>query len=476
MQIKNQKIKNIFLNKSKNLRLVFWLTVALLLLFSLTPRGYAQALEEEQGTGIRDQGSAVTEEPTTFPYKKKFIISSYYTPLPGQKNYVTGNYEGDVRLNGEGVHAADGTIVYPGIAAAPPRFPFGTKMKIPGFGEVAIHDRGGAIKSNRLDIWVGSGEEGLSRALGWGMRTVEVTVYGIDPNIKESVNFTDIPMADLSAFLPRTKYFKTNLALEDEGEKVRALQESLKKLGYFHTETTGYFGKETEKAVIEFQLETGVITNDQDQAIGTFGPRSRAKLEEELERRKIFTKTLALNDKGFEVEKLQIELKRLNFLGLEPTGYYGKVTQHAVFKFQQTFGVIENEKQEGAGFAGPKTLDKLNELANARVNQGRLITRTLKQKEILADRVSKEKVLLAGAVPASGFAADLLYGNRGSDVEKLQKTLKRLGFFPGRLTTQYFGDITKGSLALFQKSHGLTQSGVLDNETRKLLNKIVSPA
>ena len=37
-------------------------------------------------------------------------------------------------------------------------------MQIPGIGFVAVHDRGGAIKNNRLDIWMGEGEEGLSRA------------------------------------------------------------------------------------------------------------------------------------------------------------------------------------------------------------------------------------------------------------------------------------------------------------------------
>ena len=41
-----------------------------------------------------------------------------------------------------------------------------------------------------------------------------------------------------------------------------------------------------------------------------------------------------------------------------------------------------------------------------------------------------ERILVAGAVPADNFASDLIYGTRGTDVEHLQKILKRLGFSP----------------------------------------------
>ncbi|MBU0668223.1 hypothetical protein KJ951_03160, partial [Patescibacteria group bacterium] len=48
-------------------------------------------------------------------YTRTYIISAYYSPLPGQLKYVTGSYQGDIRLNGGGVHGADGTPVYPGM-------------------------------------------------------------------------------------------------------------------------------------------------------------------------------------------------------------------------------------------------------------------------------------------------------------------------------------------------------------------------
>lgn len=88
------------------------------------------------------------------PRQQTFVISAYYSPMPNQAKYVTGSYAGDIRLNGDGVKAADGSHVYPGMIAAPKSYAFGTKMKIPGVGIVAVHDRGGAI--------VHSGERGNS--------------------------------------------------------------------------------------------------------------------------------------------------------------------------------------------------------------------------------------------------------------------------------------------------------------------------
>lgn len=630
---------------------IFWLTLAILLLFAVTPKGNAQSVDAgsstdangtaadtigsstnvgtstESGTGIAPQAVETPQSvpapvsapipapipvpapqpaqpaqspatpvvgqqdsaPISFPYKKKFTISSYYSPLPGQSYYFTGSYESDVRLNGEGVHMADGSLVYQGAAAAPKTYPFGTKMSIPGFGVVAIHDRGGAIKNSRLDIWVGSGEEGLRRALGWGMRTLEVTVYGVDENIKESVNFSQVPMANLGSILPRTKYFKSDLGDGDNGQAVAELQRFLKRLGFFNGDVTGFFGDETKQAVQKFQLEKKVIADASDTGAGNFGPKTRVALEDllesekfaalakvpegvlakgsggqavknlqeflkeygtlnsvtgsfdaatvdalarfqldygvidnandkaagyygvktkaaiekaissiyepqiinspaaihsntfqdaasEAELSKIFTKSLALNDKGPEVKMLQEELGRLKFIGVEPTGFYGKVTEHAIFKFQQAFGILQSEKDDGAGVVGQRTLDKLNEIAIARLRQQKVIAQTAENKEIVAQRLASERVLIANAIEAEKFAGDIAYGMRGKDVETLQKVLKRLGFFQGRLTTEYFGDITKGALVAFQKSHSIDATGELDIQTRRVLNKIILPS
>jgi 3D (Asp-Asp-Asp) domain-containing protein len=109
------------------------------------------------------------------PREQDFIITAYYSPEPDQCCYVKGSYAADVVLNGEGTHGADGTEVMPGMAAAPKTYAFGTTIVLPGIGTVRVHDRGGAINElpdgpHRLDLWVGKGEEGLARALAFGVQ------------------------------------------------------------------------------------------------------------------------------------------------------------------------------------------------------------------------------------------------------------------------------------------------------------------
>ncbi|MCD5380381.1 3D domain-containing protein, partial [Candidatus Gracilibacteria bacterium] len=110
-----------------------------------------------------------------------FVVSAYYSPLPGQKRYATGSYARDIKLNGNGTHGASGVAVHPGFIAAPSTYSFGTKIEIEGLGVGTVEDRGGAIvragvrghEYDRLDIWMGYGDEGLTRALNWGKKTVK---------------------------------------------------------------------------------------------------------------------------------------------------------------------------------------------------------------------------------------------------------------------------------------------------------------
>jgi len=68
---------------------------------------------------------------------------------------------------------ASGTKAKPGTIAADTNvFPFGTRMKIPGYGWGTVEDRGGAIKGGRIDLFFKSHKE----ALEWGRQTVKVQV------------------------------------------------------------------------------------------------------------------------------------------------------------------------------------------------------------------------------------------------------------------------------------------------------------
>ena len=70
---------------------------------------------------------------------------------------------------------ADGTEAKGRIIAAPGIIPFGTKMRIPGYGVAEVHDRGGAIKGNRLDLLFSDHKA----ALEWGVQVLDVEVFMI---------------------------------------------------------------------------------------------------------------------------------------------------------------------------------------------------------------------------------------------------------------------------------------------------------
>lgn len=58
------------------------------------------------------------------------------------------------------------------IAVDPKVIPLGTKVWVEGYGEAIAGDTGGAIKGNRIDVFIPN----KSRALQWGSKTVKVKV------------------------------------------------------------------------------------------------------------------------------------------------------------------------------------------------------------------------------------------------------------------------------------------------------------
>ncbi|MFJ8247359.1 3D domain-containing protein [Peribacillus asahii] len=58
------------------------------------------------------------------------------------------------------------------IAVDPSVIPLGSRVYVEGYGYAIAGDTGGAIKGNRIDIFISS----LSQARQWGVRTVNVYV------------------------------------------------------------------------------------------------------------------------------------------------------------------------------------------------------------------------------------------------------------------------------------------------------------
>lgn len=160
----------------------------------------------------------------------------------------------------------------------------------------------------------------------------------------------------------------------DDDNYVLKLQEELYARGYMETEPTGYFGKETQQAVIRYQERRGI------EADGKVGPATQKVIygkhyEEIPESRKVNNKressgddkdskkedsksskkskdkkedskekkssssdvdSLRLGDEGKKVEKIQKRLKELGYYNYrKTTNYYGTITEDAVEAFQK---------------------------------------------------------------------------------------------------------------------------------------------
>lgn len=102
-----------------------------------------------------------------------------------------------------------------------------------------------------------------------------------------------------------------------------------------------------------------------------------------------------------------------------------------------------------------------------------LLQSLMKQVEELQKQLSS----LRGEVQEvrAELRAGLREGVSGDDVKKVQELLASdPTIYPKGSVTGYFGPLTKEAVMAFQKRHGLTETGVVDEETRKLLQDFLN--
>ncbi len=199
-----------------------------------------------------------------------------------------------------------------------------------------------------------------------------------------------------------------------EGDDVTELQSRLHELGYIES-VTSYYGTDTVSAVKRFQ-ELNKLTQD-----GSVG----AQTLEVLYSPDVQANYLQYGSNNDTVKKCQQQLKKLGYLTTAADGNYGADTVNAVKRFQERNGLIAD------GFLGATT----------------------------------KKLLLSG----KGLSNALVLGVRGSDVENVQKQLKKLGYMSQ--VTGYFGEGTEAAVMAFQKRNNLSADGKIGSQT---MNKLFS--
>lgn len=388
------------------------------------------------------------------PYEQDFLITGYYSPQAGQCCYVKGGERADKILNGEGYAGADGTPVYPGMIAAPPSYPFGTRIVLEGIGTFEVNDRGGAIQEladgvHRLDVWTGHGEEGLSRALALGLHDVRGTVYPPgthQPAISFALEDLPAPVERLEKYLIHGDNLMAMKAeLGQKGLSVALLQDRLKQIGYFDNASTGYFGPETHESLSAFIRDFAL-----SEETNRLTPTTAAYLQAAVKRGMPDAPISAMVDTASSEKETAEAQRTLRFLGYykgRTDGKYSDALFQAILRFQQDHGLVGDSSSPGAGRIGPLTVKALRKIWNKHLVADRA------QRHLLFGSVG-QKLDDSGRLPQSFMGMDY----NGSQVRLVQTLLADRGFFPAEKINGNFGPLTKDAVLRYQLDRGIVSS------------------
>ncbi len=210
-----------------------------------------------------------------------FITTAYYSPLPGQVKYYNGSYAAEVRMNWEGTHGASGKEVFPGMLAGPANYPLGTKIYFEGYGIAEIADRWGAIVNkgvrgheyDRIDIWMGYGDEGRERAIAWGTRKIKGKIVVPSADVTLSFDKDELGLGYIGQL-------KINPEASDPKD-VKKLQEFFTRAGIYSGPIDGKFDS-IQDALTQFQIDNDVIESSQSEDAGWFGGKTLAAIREKF--------------------------------------------------------------------------------------------------------------------------------------------------------------------------------------------------
>lgn len=211
------------------------------------------------------------------------------------------------------------------------------------------------------------------------------------------------------------------------GEAVVKLQARLIELGYLSGKADGYFGDNTENAVRAFEarygkLQTGVATPDMQRYLFADGAlRNSGSSVSQAE-----YMALGEGSYGTGVYALEVRLVELDYMTMEPDGYYDSATASAIRAFES---------------------------ANGRTETG---VASVSLQELLYSKNAKKN---PNPLKASGEYYTLENGDKNDAVAKLQKRLIELGYLTGTVDG-YYGDGTEAAVRAFEAAYDREQTGV----------------
>ena len=447
-----------------------------------------------------------------------FIVTAYYSPLPNQKNYATGNYISEKILNGEWVAWASGRKVFSGMLAAPGKYSFGSKIYLEWLGIWSVEDRWGAIvpagqrwfAHDRIDVWMGYGDEGLRRAMYWGKRKVKWHV--ISGNSEVTLNMKTIPApAWIAKYIKRpswsTNYspvastwpnvFNKSIGTKSNPEDIKTLQKFLKSIGKYNWEIDWAYNKEVMSFVYEFQIENKLISDWSDTYAGYWWKSVRdllwkkylagdfteieAQVKIELSEEEKLNELLNNPLNTIEETKfLQEILTKMDIYSGEINWVYSDI-KDTILDYQLDNSIIQKASDTWGGYFGPNTRAFLKtDYADWKQEQKIIAEEEAKLNE-KKEEIKKEFDILVKAAEkeASESIKNLWspkFGEIWTHIRVLQIELRNIWYFEYK-DTAIFGVKTQNAILDYQIAKDLVSNssdiwaGTLGPKTKAELKK-----
>jgi peptidoglycan hydrolase-like protein with peptidoglycan-binding domain len=293
------------------------------------------------------------------------------------------------------------------------------------------------------------------------------------------------------------------------GASVSKLQKDLHELDYFNGRVDGYFGLDTQQAVIKFQQASrlrgdGIVGSKTKQAIEAIlishgGTKDGGDYP-----------VLSENSNNPAVTRLQQLLQQAGYFTPNPTGYFGSITKNAVIAFQRNSGLPANgvanrqtwdallrisqePKPPGVSLSTEQITElqqRLRDLGyfntNPTGNVSPLTIDALRRFQqdyrLYADGIADSQILEAVRKAWEDRYANqnqpnrnyISVGDRGENVKALQERLTQLGYYNG-YPDGYFSEYTRSSVIAFQQNYRLNPTGIVDSQTWQVLGLNGSP-
>lgn len=423
-----------------------------------------------------------------------FVVTAYYSPLPNQKNYLTGNYESEIRLNWQWIKWASWKSVFSWMLAWPQTYTFWTKIYLEWLGIWEISDRWWAIVTawnrgythDRIDVWVGYWDEWLQRALYWWKRTIKWNIVSLDSKITLDYKKLPSPNWTTTWLKPKEDVFSYSLWIWSDSSKVKKLQQFLKDLKLYNWDISWEYNEEVISIIYNFQIDNEILSSPSDNWAGywwnitrdkfkkaylngEFDELSKQKIEENIEKeeddKKIEENDLYVFENALSwvenIKTLQLILKELSLYEWEISWNYNDIID-AIYDFQIGEWIIKSNYDIWAWNFWPRTRETLKDkyLSHKKELQEaeKIRQEEEKRKKELEDKYREiEKSVIEQVDKKTKDLLWIKFWEVSPRVRELQLTLKELWYFDEKDTAIYW-EKTKNSLALFQFENNLIDS------------------